>query len=271
MPFDTIRPAVSNSRESRNVLGSIHISIALSWSAVSPAATRSMNQSMRLRRLQAHLLTQTQKLQKRGFPNAKCSIECPCKNGNHGERGMSEQPESTRVDLAHLQSTADEPQRALASFAEVVTLMMRSHKHRHAFLAELDWLLTPAIATRQFSVAQAQQNDGKVSTPVAAIMWASVSPEVDARLSEARESPRLRPSEWLSGQIPWLIETIGDPRAASMLLKRLVETRFSGTGVKTIVNNNGQYAVQVIGKAGEERKEVAQQSDHTPRAADKSN
>lgn len=184
---------------------------------------------------------------------------------------MSEQPESTRADLAHHQSTPDEAQRTLASFAELVTLMMRSQKHRHAFLAELDWLVTPAIATRQYSVAQAQQDDRKVSAPVAAIMWASVSPEVDARLSEGRKSPRLRPSEWLSGQIPWLIETIGDPRAASILLKRLVETRFSRTGIKTIVKNNGEYAVQVIGKAGEERRDAVRRPDHTAAAADPSN
>ena len=142
-------------------------------------------------------------------------------------------------------AASDEPRRMMTSFGQIVTLMMRSAKYRHAFLAELDWLVAPAVATRQYSVAESQPNGADLAMPVAAIMWACVSPEVDARLSEARERPRLRPSEWRSGQIPWLVETVGDAKAAAILLKRLVEGRFAETGVKTIVQVDGKFKVEI--------------------------
>jgi cytolysin-activating lysine-acyltransferase len=155
---------------------------------------------------------------------------------------------------------SDEARRLMASFGELVTLMMRSPRYRHTFLAELDWLVAPAIATRQFSVAEARPDGADFTAPVAAIMWACVSPEVDARLSEARERPRLRPSEWRSGQIPWLIETIGDPKAAAFLLKRLTETRFADTGVKTMVHADGKFTVELarstVGEARDAFKSV---------------
>jgi hemolysin-activating ACP:hemolysin acyltransferase len=133
----------------------------------------------------------------------------------------------------------------LASFGEIVTLMTRSPRHRHAFLAELDWLVAPAIATRQYSVAHAQTGQAGIAAPVAAILWACVSPEIDARLVAAGERPRLRPSEWRSGEIPWLIDAIGDPRATAVLLKRLTETRFAEAGVKTVVQKDGKHVVEV--------------------------
>jgi hemolysin-activating ACP:hemolysin acyltransferase len=140
----------------------------------------------------------------------------------------------------------------MASFGEIVTLMMRSPRYRHSFVAELDWLVAPAIATRQFSVAESQPDGATFAAPVAAIMWACVSPEVDARLSEARARPRLPPAEWRSGQIPWLIDTIGDPKAAAFLLKRLTETLFATTGVKTMVETGGKYSVEVARSSGQQ-------------------
>jgi hemolysin-activating ACP:hemolysin acyltransferase len=149
-------------------------------------------------------------------------------------------------------SNSDEARRLMASFGEIVTLMTRSPRYRHSFLAELDWLVTPAIATRQYSVAESKPDGASFATPIAAIMWACVSPEIDARLSEAGERPRLRPGEWRSGPIPWLIDTIGDPRAAAVLLKRLADTRFPDTGVKTMVQANGKYTVELARSAGDQ-------------------
>jgi hemolysin-activating ACP:hemolysin acyltransferase len=64
-------------------------------------------------------------------------------------------------------------------------------------------------------------------------LWASVSPEVDKRLSENLNTPvRLRPDEWKSGDIMWLVEAVGDARALLPLLKQLDETAFKGLTVK---------------------------------------
>jgi hemolysin-activating ACP:hemolysin acyltransferase len=169
---------------------------------------------------------------------------------------IDQTPGKATPDAPQSPAGPDESRRMMAAFGEIVTLMTRSARYRHTFLAELEWLVGPAIATRQYSVAETQPDAASVAMPVAAIMWACVSPEVDARLSDARERPRLRPTEWRSGQIPWLIETIGDPKAAAILLKRLVESRFADTGVKTMVQSDGKFKVEVA-RSGAVKREAA--------------
>ena len=122
-----------------------------------------------------------------------------------------------------------------ASFGEMVTLLMKSPHYRHYNLADLEWLLIPPLMTNQFLVVEAQlkppvakddeqktasemdetnsnqpmENEGKgpaqlsgVRIPVGMALWAKVSPEVDAKLSENLDSPiKLRPDEWRSGEI----------------------------------------------------------------------
>ena len=42
-------------------------------------------------------------------------------------------------------------------------------------------------------------------------LWANLSPEVDARLTQNLAAPiKLRPDEWRSGPILWLVDIIGD-------------------------------------------------------------
>jgi cytolysin-activating lysine-acyltransferase len=79
-------------------------------------------------------------------------------------------------------------------------------------------------------------------------LWASVSADVDKKLSENLHLPiRLRPDEWRSGDVLWLIEAVGDPRAVPQLLKQLVETTFKGREVKIrVVGENGKVIVQRI-------------------------
>ncbi|MEO1205118.1 MAG: toxin-activating lysine-acyltransferase [Pseudomonadota bacterium] len=44
------------------------------------------------------------------------------------------------------------------------------------------------------------------------ITWARVSTDVDTRMSEiaGKQPLRLRPDEWTSGEIYWLIDAVGD-------------------------------------------------------------
>ena len=67
----------------------------------------------------------------------------------------------------------------------------------------------------------------------AAAWWAYVSPEVDQRLTASREPHlKLDPKEWRSGDQPWIIEAIGDPRIVSELVKTLAERHFTGKTAK---------------------------------------
>ena len=136
-----------------------------------------------------------------------------------------------------------------AGFGQVTTVLMRAVDYRHAFLAELEWLVVPAVVTGQYSIASAEQGQTGLTTPQAVVLWANVSEAVDKRLSASGTKPRLRPDEWTSGQIPWLIEAAGESRAASMLLRTVVEKRFAKTGLKSMERDGkGGFAMRLLGK-----------------------
>jgi hemolysin-activating ACP:hemolysin acyltransferase len=121
-----------------------------------------------------------------------------------------------------------------STLGQVVSVLMRSVQHRHSFLADLEWLVLPALASNQVAVLDAPNNANIMSGPAAAILFARVSPEVDKRLSTSPAfRVRLKPEEWTSGNIPWLVEAVGEQHAVSTLIKILLDQRFKATGLKT--------------------------------------
>lgn len=120
-----------------------------------------------------------------------------------------------------------------ATFGEIVSLLMRQGSTKHQTLADLEWLVLPALAANQFSVAEAQSKAQGFMTPIALVLWARVSPEVDQRLGGDLDRPiRLTPAEWTSGDRLWLVEAIGEPRTLQNILQRLAKTRWQGQLVK---------------------------------------
>jgi len=98
-------------------------------------------------------------------------------------------------------------------------------------LADLEWLIVPPIMLGQFATMDANTN-GR-STPVAAAFWASVSEDVDRKLLEINTIPiRLRPDEWRSGDIVWLIDIVGDNRVLPTFVRDLQNVVFMGRHVK---------------------------------------
>jgi cytolysin-activating lysine-acyltransferase len=136
----------------------------------------------------------------------------------------------------------NERQRSMSDgLASIVAIMMRDRRFRDVRLADLDWLVMPPILVGQWKIARgtmtpskgANTEDGGRIFPVAAALWACVSPEVDARLSADLDKPLiLKPGEWQSGDIIWLIAVPGQPAYVKQLLKHLQETTFQGKQVK---------------------------------------
>lgn len=115
-----------------------------------------------------------------------------------------------------------------ASFGEIVTLMMRSAADKSITLHDLEWMVVPALQSGQFAVAEAQSKDTGAVMPVGAVLWAFVSAEVDQRLSSSLDQPiRLQPAEWRSGEIPWIVMAIGEPKLLGGLLQQLAKSVFS--------------------------------------------
>ena len=115
--------------------------------------------------------------------------------------------QSTPTDAEHLKRLSAFSRDVSTSFGQLVSIMMRSRQHKFTMLTDLEWMILPAMATRQFRVAEGVSQDKGMALPIAAVIWASVNAEVDRRMSENLDSPvRLKPEEWRSGEHVWIIE-----------------------------------------------------------------
>lgn len=114
-----------------------------------------------------------------------------------------------------------------ASFGELVTLMMRTPRFRKMPLESLEAMAAAPVALGQVAIAEAQNKETGAVMPIAAVTWAMVSPEIDRRLSDVDGEPAtLSPKEWRSGDVPWIVDAIGERRAVGRLLHQLIDTVF---------------------------------------------
>jgi hemolysin-activating ACP:hemolysin acyltransferase len=135
---------------------------------------------------------------------------------------------------------------AVAAFGEIVTVLMRSPAYRSYSISDLEWLVTPAVLNRQFSLVHLKDKKAGPAAPVALVMWASVSAEVEQRLLGELGAPiRLSPKDRKSGQLHWITDAVGDPRIVSVVLQNLRKVTLRGAPVKT-VTREGTGKAQVI-------------------------
>lgn len=123
-------------------------------------------------------------------------------------------------------------------FASIVSLLMQDAEYRQVRLADLECLVIPPILAGQCRLAHAPPV-GKSSAktglflPVAVALWASVSDEMDTRLSANHGGPvLLKPNEWTTGNHLWLQAIAGDIRAIPTFLRQLEAQDFRGKTVK---------------------------------------
>lgn len=120
-----------------------------------------------------------------------------------------------------------------AAFGRLIALMMSSPKHANMTLAQANGLIGPALTLGQVAFMGARSADDGPVAIAAAVWWAYVSPEVDARLTASIEPHlRLLPNDWKSGDQPWLIDAIGDPKIVHELVKRIAQRHPDGKALK---------------------------------------
>jgi cytolysin-activating lysine-acyltransferase len=162
------------------------------------------------------------------------SIETPAAKAD-GTKAAAETAAAApaALDAEEAKKRAAASKRMAASFGEITLLMSRSPAEQHFALRDLDWLVAPAVSLGQFALAEAQSKTNGLVVPVGAVLWALVSPEVDQRLSAQETGPiRLAPSEWRSGDIPWVIHTVGEPKILGGLMEQLTKTVFKDRAPK---------------------------------------
>lgn len=127
---------------------------------------------------------------------------------------------ATPLGEAQLKSRAAYSHNLMRAFGSIMTVLARSPAHRTMSLADLERIVVPAITSGQFSLAEATHRENGLVTPIAALLWANVSAEVDARLAASPDKLDLAPRDWRSGDIVWVIEAIGDRTAVARTLER---------------------------------------------------
>lgn len=183
----------------------------------------------------------TAKAQQSSLPSPDQAETASASSGSQKAEG------DTRPDLSpeDARKHAAAAKQLAAAFGEIVTLLMRSEADRKRSIAELEWLVTPAIVTGQFVIADAQSKKTGATYPVGTVLWAMVSEEVDERLSDTKnENPKLTPQEWRSGPIPWIVMAIGDKRVVAGLIKKITKDVFKDQEPKIRSHNaEGQIIV----------------------------
>jgi len=169
--------------------------------------------------------------------------------------GMSnEEPRDVRLDPRKFLESVD-PARVgaalsklfAASIGDVVVVLSRSPAHKHYSLADIEWMVMPPLAAGQFYVVEAADKKRGFRAPVAVMTWALVSEEVDARLQEAAgQRVRLRPDEWKSGDIAWLIDAVGSAEGVKAGLRWLKEGPFKEKPLKMILRGPETSRVETL-------------------------
>lgn len=138
-----------------------------------------------------------------------------------------------------------------ANLGNIVVIMMRSPMHKAMPLSELYELVVPAIQNNQVSIAEAYNKESGLTVPAGFALWARVSEEVDQRLSQNPSNPiRLKPDEWSSGDIFWLVDLIGEKRFVAPMLRKLNQAIFKGKPVKYLATSKDGKVVVMCESVG---------------------
>lgn len=125
------------------------------------------------------------------------------------------------------------------ALGQVVWLMRQSELHKHLFLADLDWLVMPALQLKQFRLIR---KDGQ---PIAYASWAYLNEESAERMTSGEK--RMRPGDWKTGEELWLVDLIAPFGGQEAIMRELKEKTFEGKKVKTLQlspDGNGTAVVE---------------------------
>lgn len=113
---------------------------------------------------------------------------------------MSENGKADEARLADPAMAANADKTISAVLGEIVWLMSQSPEFKQYLISDLEWLVMPPILLRQFRLFY---HEGR---PAAVVLYARVSPEVEARLEAG--APTLRPDDWKSGETVRVVKVI---------------------------------------------------------------
>ena len=161
---------------------------------------------------------------------------------------VAQRSAASPAEAEALNASADKARRSLTALGEIVSIMMRTPEFANVTLKALRTIVTPALTSGQYLTLTARKKQTGALAPMGLAMWAMVSPTVDKRLSQAKGGAEgLRPDEWTSGAIPWLVVLCGDKAAVPLLVARLQQTTLKGKPIKVFAkDDNGKSVIRTL-------------------------
>ncbi|MGF1456661.1 MAG: toxin-activating lysine-acyltransferase [Alphaproteobacteria bacterium] len=103
------------------------------------------------------------------------------------------------------------------NFGKAVMALMMVPRYRSQMLVDLQHLVLDPMLQDRLAIAYPGKTDQSAATDMSGFaIWASVSEEVDARIREQIANGvfpiRLKPEDWNSGQINWLLDVVAPDR-----------------------------------------------------------
>lgn len=117
---------------------------------------------------------------------------------------------------------------ALESTLGAITILaMKSQSHKYLFTADLEWLVIPAVAQKQFVLFRNNKNE-----PIAFVTWANIDEEVEKRLISG--SLKLQPKDWNGGNKKYIIDVISPFVSPKEVLKEFKEKHLKEEEIRII-------------------------------------
>ncbi len=118
---------------------------------------------------------------------------------------------------------------AAAALGELTSLLIRSPEHSQYTIADMEWLVVPAVVNRQFLIIRAQSPGEVTPLPGAAVMWASLSEEFDGMFRQnLGQRFTLTAEQRQSGDNIWITDVVGVPLIWNKALDEMRDTIFKG-------------------------------------------
>jgi len=143
------------------------------------------------------------------------------------KKGQKRAEEKSTPNLPEMsKASVQNPAPFYSVLGEVNWLMMQSKAHRHLFVTDAEWLVMPPVQLKQFRIVRSE------GRPVAYVSWALLSEEVEQRLVSGVQ--RLAPTDWKSGNAPWLIDVVAPFGGQGEIVEQIRKTVFKEAPIKTL-------------------------------------
>lgn len=127
--------------------------------------------------------------------------------GNEAERA---QPDQKTLD-----AIAEIRAKVQSNVGQVVLALMNLPRYRHQTLGDLMHVVLDPLMRDRIAIASAKA-EGKEDTMAGIAIWATVSDEVDAKITEQVKAGafpiRMSSEDWVSGETLWLLDVIAPSR-----------------------------------------------------------